>query len=116
MRKEWFLSAGEVCVGREAVVTFNPTIVGNVTGSIRWSRQKNGGTMESIGVYTVATSTARFDLSKITSAVEVVDLFNLRFPSVSKEDAGLYRVSLTDAISANNNTARIADATLMVKG
>ena len=74
--------------------------------------------MVSIGVYNVGEplSSARFDTSVITGTVEVMDQYNLRFPTVSKEDAGLYTVSLTDAISASNNTARTANTTLMVKG
>ena len=75
--------------------------------------------MMPIGVYTVGTNTssARWDTSVIlNSTVEVADVYNLRFLSVSKEDAGLYRVSLTDAISKNNNKARTADAILVVKG
>ena len=89
-----------------------------MTGSIRWSWQTDTGTiLKSIGVYTVGTNTssARFDKSVINNTIEVVDEYNLRFPSVSKEDAGLFKVSLTDAISPNNNTARTADAHLIVK-
>ena len=43
-------------------------------------------------------------------------MYNLRFPYVSKEEAGRYRVSLSDAISKNNDSARTVDANLVVKG
>ena len=74
--------------------------------------------MVRIGVYEVGQplSTARFDESRVSSTAEVVNTFNLRFPTVSKEDAGLYRLSLTDAISGNKSHARVATTTLLVQG
>ena len=74
--------------------------------------------MVSIGVYKVGQplSTARFDVPRVSSTVEVVNTFNLRFPTVSKEDAGLYRVTLNDASRECENRTRSADTELLVQG